>query len=138
MSEGSNNPGEGQNNQVNLEELNAKMSKLEADLEAERKSKERILEESKRYKEGYQAYKSKEDETKQALAAQEEERLKKEGQFSTLLEQRDAKIKELEDSLTNTRSEVENRDKAIVNFRKAAAFEKALGGKMKMMLIGVM
>jgi predicted RNase H-like nuclease (RuvC/YqgF family) len=130
MSEGSANPGEGQKS-VNLEELSAKLESLTASLEAEKKSKERILEESKRYKEGYQTYKAKEEEISKANAAKEEERLKKEGQFSTLLEQRESRIKELEDNLNNTAKKVEERDTAITNFRKAAAFERALGGKMK-------
>jgi len=118
-------------NPVNLEELNAKLESLTASLESEKKSKERILEESKRYKEGYQNFKAKEEEASKAVAKKEEERLIKEGQFSTLLEQREARIKELEGTLENTSKEVKNRDTAITNFRKAAAFERALGGKMK-------
>lgn len=115
-------------NPVNLEE---KLAELTSALEAERASKERILKESKEYKEGLQSYKLKESEREAKRKEAEEERLKKEGQYSTLLEQRDNRIKELEESLNNTRGEVESRDTAIVNFRKAAAFERTLGGKLK-------
>ena len=115
----------------NLEELTAQLGQLTASLDSEKASKERILEESKRYKDGYQSYKAKEEEVTKANTKKEEERLIKEGQFSTIIEQREARIKELESTLETTASEVKNRDTAITNFRKAAAFERALGGKMK-------
>lgn len=131
MSEHSNQNAEGQENPVNLDELSSKLNELTSQLEAEKASKERILEESKKYKEGFQTYKAKEEEARKTQQQKEEERLKKEGQYSTLLEQRDQTIKELEEDLNKYRSEVNNRDKAITNFRKAAAFERAIGGKMK-------
>lgn len=122
------NPPKGDDNPVNLEE---KLAELSAQLEAERKSKERILEESKKYKEGFQTFKQKQEEIEAQKKKEEEDRLKKEGQFSTIIEQREARIKELEDTLNATKEEVESRDTAIINFRKAAAFERALGGKLK-------
>lgn len=131
MSEGSNNQDPNGNDPGNSEDLAAKLAKLESDLEAEKKSKERILEESKKYKEGYQSYKSKQDELDAKAKKDEEERLIKEGQFSTIIEQREAKIAELEESLNATKGEVQSRDEAITNFKKAAAFEKVLGGKIK-------
>jgi hypothetical protein len=131
MSEGPNNQDPNGNDPVNLEELTAKMAKMEADLEAERSSKARILEESKKYKDGYQTYKSKQDEVDAANKKAEEERLMKEGQFSTIIEQREARIAELEQNLDSTLNEVKTRDTAITNFKKAGAFEKALGGKIK-------
>lgn len=132
MSEHSKNQSdEDQGNSVNSEDLAKKLEELTATLEAERKSKDRILEESKKYKEGFQTYKTKEEEARLAEKNREEERLKKEGQFSTLLEQREQRIKELEGDVNTFKSEVTSRDTAIVNFRKAAAFERAIGGKMK-------
>lgn len=131
MSEHSNQNAEVHENPANSEDLAKKLEELTATLDAERKSKERILEESKKYKEGFQTFKSKEEEARRAEKAKEEERLKKEGQFSTLLEQREQRIKELEEDLSSTKSEVNNRDTAITNFRKAAAFERSIGGKMK-------
>jgi len=130
MSEGNNKPGEGQN-QVTLEELQSQIADLTSSLDNEKKSKERILEESKKYKEGYQSFKTKQDEVDQQRRADEEARLIKEGQFSTIIEQREGRINELEESLNSLKSEVDSRDTAIVNFKKAAAFERALGGKMK-------
>lgn len=118
----------GDENPVNLEE---KLSELQSQLEAERQSKERILEESKKYKEGYKSYKQKQDEVEAEKRRIEEERLIKEGQFSTIIEQREARIKELEETVNATREEVQSKDNAIVNFRKAAAFERALGGKLR-------
>jgi len=122
--------GEGQKTPT-LEELQAQISSLSETLESEKKSKERILEESKRYKEGFQQYKAKESEAEQQKRELEEERLKKEGQYNVLLEQREAQIKEMEETLAKARGEVEVRDTAINNFKKAAAFERALGGKIK-------
>ncbi len=130
MSEGSNQPGEGQN-QVTLEELQSQIADLTSSLENEKKSKERILEESKKYKEGYQSFKSKQEEVDKQTKADEEARLIKEGQFNTIIEQRESRISELEESLNSLKSEVETRDTAIVNFKKAAAFERALGGKLR-------
>jgi predicted RNase H-like nuclease (RuvC/YqgF family) len=131
MSEGSKNNSEGNENPVDINELSAKLQQFEQQLEAEKKSKERILEESKKYKEGFQTYKAKEEEARKAEQLREEERLKKEGQFSTIIEQREQRIKGLEEDLQNMRKTLEGKDTAIVNFRKATAFERALGGKMK-------
>jgi DNA repair exonuclease SbcCD ATPase subunit len=129
MSEGtSNHEGDKNPENSNVEET---LKKLQADLEAERKSKERILEESKKYKEGYQTFKQKEEETKKQQQEREEARLKKEGQFNVLLEQRESTIKELEEQLNSIKNELGSRDQAITNFRKAAAFEKEIGGKLK-------
>lgn len=131
QNEGSNNSGEGQNQDNNSNSSTLTVEELQAQLEAERKSKERILEESKKYKEGYQQFKSKADEAEKRKAAEEEERLKKQGNFETLLSQREQRIKDLEESLDKTKNEVKTRDDAIVNFKKAAAFERALGGKLR-------
>jgi soluble cytochrome b562 len=130
MSEGSNQNAEGQPT-LTLEELQSQIATLNSSLETEKKSKERILEESKKYKEGYQSFKSKQDELDAANAKREEERLIKEGQFSTIIEQREAQISKLSESLEGLQSEVTARDTAIGNFKKAAAFERAIGGKMK-------
>jgi len=113
------------------EELQAQLADLTTRLESETTSKNRILEESKKYKEGFQTYKQKEDETAKAAAKKEEERLIKEGQFSTLLEQREARISELEGTVEATLGEVKSRDTAITNFKKASAFQTALGGSLK-------
>lgn len=122
---------EGQN-QDNIDATdNISVDELKAQLESERKSKERILEESKKYKEGFQTFKQKQEEEDKAKAHREEERLKKEGQFNVLLEQRESRINELEEKLNATAKEVESRDTAIVNFKKAGAFERELGGKLK-------
>lgn len=129
-SEHSSNDSEG-NNTPTLEQLQEQLSKLTNDLESERKSKERILDESKKYKESYQSVKAEREEREKAKAIEEEERLRKEGQFQTLLEQREAKLKEMEERLDKTTSEVKARDEAITNFRKASAFEKELGGKLR-------
>tara|TARA_R110002153_G_scaffold136399_2_gene286295 strand:+ start:435 stop:1076 length:642 start_codon:yes stop_codon:yes gene_type:complete len=130
MSEGLNHSDE-RPNQVTLEELQSQIADLNSTLDNEKKSKDRILEESKKYKEGYQTYKSKQDEVDKQKSKDEEARLIKEGQFSTIIEQREARINELEESLTNVSAEVTSRDTAINNFKKAAAFERQLGGKMK-------
>lgn len=131
MNEGSINPAEGQESPVNSDDLATKLEALASQLDNEKKSKERILEESKKYKEGLQTYKAREEEQRKADKEREEQRLIKEGQYSTLLDQRDQRIKELEEDINTFRSEVQNRDSAITNFRKAAAFERAIGGKMK-------
>lgn len=118
----------GQDPEINLEQ---KLSELQAQLDAEKSSKERILEESKRYKEGYQTFKQKQDEVEKQKRQIEEERLIKEGQFSTIIEQREARIKELEEAVDNKSNEVKSRDEAITNFKKAQAFQAALGGTLK-------
>tara|TARA_R110000868_G_C10972634_1_gene770626 strand:+ start:13193 stop:13843 length:651 start_codon:yes stop_codon:yes gene_type:complete len=112
-------------------DLEQKLADLQAELEAEKSSKNRILEESKKYKEGYQTFKQKQEELDAQKTKIEEEKLIKEGQFSTIIEQREARIKELEDTLDNTVEEVKTRDSAITNFKKASAFERALGGSLK-------
>lgn len=117
-----------ENPELNLEE---KLNELSAQLEAEKKSKERILEESKKYKEGYQTFKQKQEAIEAQKVQEEEERLRKEGQFSTIIEQREAKINELEETLNKTMDEVKSRDTAITNFKKAQAFQAALGGTLK-------
>jgi DNA repair exonuclease SbcCD ATPase subunit len=126
MSEGSK-PGEGQT----LEELQSQIAALTSTLEDEKKSKERILEESKKYKEGYQSFKSEKEKLASQKAKEEEDRLIKEGQFKTLLEQREDQLSKLQESLNSMETEVKSRDTAITNFKKAAAFERAIGGKMK-------
>ena len=118
-------------NPVDINELSSKLEALSQQLESERASKERILEESKKYKEGFQTFKAKVEEARKLQKQKEEERLIKEGQFSTLLEQREQRIKELQGDLEKYQNEVKNRDTAIINFKKAAAFERAVGGKMK-------
>lgn len=130
MSEHSGQSGEGQNS-ATLEELQSQIAGLTSSLENEKKSKDRILEESKKYKEGYQSFKSKQDEVDKQKSADEEARLIKEGQFSTIIEQRESRISELEESLNTMTADVNSRDTAISNFKKAAAFERAIGGKMK-------
>ena len=131
MSEHSNDLNEDLDKIPTAEELQAQLADLTAKLESKEATESRILEESKKYKEGYQTYKQKEDEVNKALAKKEEERLIKEGQFSTLLEQREARISELEGTVESTLSEVKTRDDAITNFKKASAFERALGGSLK-------
>jgi SMC interacting uncharacterized protein involved in chromosome segregation len=118
-------------NPVDINELTSKLEAISQQLETEKASKERILEESKKYKEGLQTFKAKEEEARNAQRAKEEERLIKEGQFSTIIEQREQRIKELMGDLDKYKNEVQSRDTAIVNFKKAAAFERAIGGKMK-------
>ena len=120
-----------ENSENQLENLQAQLAELTKKLDAEKATKERLLEESKKYKEGYQSYKSKQQEIEAQKAAEEEERLRKEGQFQTLLEQREKRLKELEESLKNKDEEVRSRDTAITNFRKASAFERELGGKLR-------
>lgn len=129
-SEGTTNNSEG-NNQPNFEELQSKLDALTKELESTTKSKERILEESKKYKEGYQTYKQQQDELANEKAKLEEERLIKEGQFKTLLEQREAQLQEMTSKLKSVESEVSARDKAIMDFKKAGVFESKLGGKIK-------
>lgn len=119
------------NQNIDLAELNAKFNELQSQLEAERKSKERILTESKEYKEKYQAFKSKEDEYKAQQAKAEEDRLRQQGEYKTLLEQREKELATLRESLENTSSEVESYKKSMTNLRKASAFERELGGKLK-------
>lgn len=131
MSEGDTNTNDEGQSQATLEEVQAQIASLTEALESEKKSKERILEESKKYKEGYQSFKSEKEELAKKKKEEEEARLIKEGQFQTIIEQRESRISELEESLGSLKSEVESRDTAIVNFKKAAAFERALGGKMK-------
>lgn len=118
-------------NEINVEELNKKFNDLQAQLEAERKSKERILNESKEYKEKYQAFKSKEEEFKTQQAKAEEDRLRQQGEYKTLLEQREKELEALRNSLTETKSEADSFRESIVNLRKASAFERELGGKLK-------
>ena len=115
----------------NLEELNAKLNALAETLEAERKSKARILDESKDYKSKLQAIKAKEDEQLSHKAQLEEDRLKKEGQFQVLLEQRDKTIAELNSTLEDTNSRLSHKEESILNLRKASAFEREIGGKLK-------
>lgn len=119
---------EGQNNQPNLEE---RLKELESRLESEMKSKERILEESKKYKEGYQSFKAEKEQLDAQKAKEEEERLREQGQYNILLEQREAQLKELESQIGDLSSKLENKDTTINNFKKAVAFERALGGKIK-------
>lgn len=128
-SEGSTQNVEGQ--QVNIEEMQAQLAELTAKLDQESKSKERILAESKKYKEGYQAYKAEKDAIAAEKAKADEEKLREKGQFDILLKQREERLKELESQLTEVSGKLEAKDEAIVNFRKAAAFERELGGKLK-------
>lgn len=129
-SEGNTNNSEG-NNQPNFEELQKKLDALTKELDSTTKSKERILEESKKYKEGYQTFKQQQDELANEKAKLEEDRLIKEGQFKTLLEQREAQLKEMASKLQSVEGEVSARDKAIMDFKKAGVFESKLGGKIK-------
>lgn len=129
--EGQGNTSEGNENQVNLDELNSKLNSLAEQLEAERKSKERVLNESKEWKEKAQAAKAKEDEEARRIEAEREERLKKEGNFQVLLEQRENRIKELEENLNDYQTKLSDKEESIVNLRKASAFERELGGKLK-------
>ena len=126
QNEGSNNPGEGQDPNENLT-----VEQLREQLKAEKASKDRILEESKKYKTEFQKLKGVQDEADKARQKDDEEKLKKQGQYQTLLDQRDGKIKELEDRLNKADETVKGRDKAIANFKKAAAFERALNGKIR-------
>lgn len=118
-------------NQPTLDQLQEKLNELTSALDSEKKSKERILDESKKYKESYQSVKAEKEARDKQKALEEEERLRKEGQFQTLLEQREARLKEMEERLESTTNDVKARDEAITNFRKASAFEKALGGKLR-------
>lgn len=119
------------NQNIDLAELNAKFNELQAQLEAERKSKERILNESREYKEKYQAFKSKEEEFKTQQTKAEEDRLRQQGEYKTLLEQREKELAMLRESLDTTSSEVESYKRSMTNLRKASAFERELGGKLK-------
>lgn len=92
---------------------------------------ERLLNQYKEVKGKYQSYKSKEEEAMQAQKEMEEERLRKEGNFQVLLEQREHRIKELEENLSHTKQELGNKEDSILNLRKASAFERELGGKLK-------
>lgn len=129
-SEGLTNDVEGQK-ELTVEDLQSKMQELTATLEAEKSSKERILAESKKYKEGYQNFKAEKEEIARLKAQADEEKLREKGQYDVLLKQREERLKELESELNSYKSEVQSRDEAILNFKKAAAFEKELGGKLK-------
>jgi len=117
--------------ELNAETLQSKLAELTATLEAEKASKDRILAESKKYKEGYQTFKAEKDEIAKMQAQANEEKLREKGQYDVLLKQREERLKELESELNNYKGEVQSRDEAILNFKKAAAFEKQLGGKLK-------
>jgi len=116
---------------VNLEQVQAQLAEMQANLEAEKASKDRILAESKKYKEGYQTFKAEKEEIAKMRAQAEEDKLREKGQYDVLLKQREEKLKELEDEMAGYKSEINSRDEAILNFRKAAAFEKQVGGKLK-------
>ena len=117
--------------ELNLQELQNQLATIEANLEAEKASKERILAESKKYKEGYQTFKAEKDEAANLSAKMAEEKLREKGQYDVLLKQREERLTEMESELNSYKGEVESRDEAILNFRKAAAFEKQVGGKLK-------
>lgn len=118
-------------NSESLEKLQTQLTELTSKLESEKSTNERLLEESKKYKDHYQEVKSKQAEVESQKAVAEEERLRKEGNFQILLEQKEKRLKELEDQLTGEAEKVKVRDTAISNFKKAQAFERELGGKIK-------
>lgn len=119
-----------QDNSTNLD-FEARLKELESQLEAEKKSKERILNESKEYKEKFQAYKSKEETFLEEQKKAEESRLREQGEYKTLLEQREQQLEELKSSLEKANGETDSYKQSIVNLRKASAFERELGGKLK-------
>lgn len=61
----------------------------------------------------------------------QEEKLKNEGNWKALVEQRDNKIREYEAKLSDLNNKVENYDKNINDMIKLSAFDRALGGKLK-------
>jgi len=130
-SEGLNSNSEGKSNDINVEDLSNKLKELTQALENEKKSKERILNESKTWKEKAQTFQSKEEEIEKKRQMDEEARLVEQGQFKTLLEQREKELQALKDSLEESVSETNSYKKSIDNLKKASAFERAIGGKLK-------
>ena len=93
-----------------IETLNAKLAELTKALESEKSSKERILNESKEYKEKFQTYRAKEEEANALRVKEEEEKLRKQGQFQTLLEQRELRIKELEREILGLKAKIYDKE----------------------------
>lgn len=104
---------------------------LQTELIKSNEAKERILGQYKDVREKYQSYQAKEQEALDAQKAQEEERLRKEGNFQILLEQREQKIKELEGTVSEISSKLDSREEAILKAQKANALEEAMGGKLR-------
>ena len=130
-SEGNSTSSEGNNSEITLEKLQAQIATLTTSLEGEKKSKERILNESKEYKDKYLTYKTKEDDLLASKVRDDEERLLKDGKYKVLLEQRDETIKALQGDVTQAQDELNNSLESVLNLKKASAFEKAIGGKMR-------
>ena len=122
--------GEGLKTKTDLEP-EITLEQLQAELKRERESKSRLLQESKKYKEGYLEHKKAKDDLDARLKLEEEDKLKSKGQFDVLLKQRDEALAEALKKIEDKQSELSSRDEAIVNFKKAAAFERELGGKIK-------
>ena len=122
---------EGQESKLSIEELQAQLSSLSKKFESEKESKERILAESQTYKSKWQELREKEETIASKLKEEEENKLKEKGQFEILLKQREEAMSQMKAEMENIKGELSSRDQAIVNFRKAAAFEAELGGKLK-------
>jgi len=92
---------------------------------------QRLLEESKTYKEKANSYQQSEAERLAEIEREKEEKLRKQGEYKQLLEQRDQKLKEKEAEIERIRKEKEDTHNTLIEARKLSAFENKLGGKLK-------
>ena len=70
-------------------------------------------------------------EVESAKAEAEEAKLREKGEYGVLLKQREERLKQLEEELASKENEIGSYKGAMTNFKKAAAFERELGGKLK-------
>ena len=118
-------------NQGSTEITREQFEALQEQLVKATSTNERLLNQYKDAKGKLQGFKQKEEEALTLQKQQEEERLRKEGNLQVLLDQRDEQIKMLQSDLSTVKEELGNKDESILNLKKASAFEKQIGGKIK-------
>lgn len=128
--------GEGQGNSEkelspNQDEILKKLKELEADRDRLSSTNQRLLEESKKFKEKAQTFEQKELEERDRIKRLEEEKLRSEGQYKILLEQREKERDALISDRDNEKREKEKAYNTLTEARKLSAFQNRLGGKLK-------
>jgi hypothetical protein len=94
-------------------------------------SYKKAVDQKKALQEELKAYKAKEAELAEKQRILEEEKLKGEGNWKALLEDREKRLKETEDKLKNQQAEADKYKQNLINARKIQAFTRAIGGDLK-------
>lgn len=125
--------GEGQtgNHEGGNKTLEERLKALEEQNSQLASKNDRLEKESRKFKEQARTYESKQQEEVEAKKKLEEEKLRSQGEFKALLEQRERELEEARRKAQQAEEEANNTRQTLTEAQKLAAFQNRLGGTLK-------